>query len=349
MAVEVVEVSSQKEMKAFNAFPRLIYKGFYRAPSFPVMERASSLYDPLVGSVEAQPLLAVRNGFAVGRIAVGRHPDFAGGETGFWGYFESLNDPSIPAALVKAAACWLAARGVHKMIGPIDLSPHERLGLLVEGFGGYHHPGTSYNLPYYANLLAQCGMQEDIKLFAYHYDLRTPVPVRLTRVASRISREHGLHIRRINFADLAGEGEIFSRIHNGSMNNIWGFVPLSPEEASAIWRRLSGYYDPDLIRVAEVDGKPAGLCLTMFPKRAAFSARLNARLAVLAVLPQYRLNGLEVALILDCIQRATHKGVKGMELSLVAENNAMMNRIIQNREGVKKNKIYKIYKFTNLH
>jgi len=350
LAVEVVEVSSQKEMQAFNAFPRLIYQGFYRAPSFPVMERASLLHDPLFGSVEAQPLLAVRNGFAVGRTAVGRNRAFSGGETGFWGYFESLNDPSITAALVKAAACWLAARGVNKMIGPVDLSPHERLGLLVEGFKGYHHPGMPYNPPYYANLLAQCGMEEEINLFAYHYDLRRPVPVRLARVATRIGRIRGLQVRRINFGDLAGEGEMYSNIHNGSMNEIWGFVPLTPEEGSAIWRNLRGFYDPDLILVAEIDGKAAGLCLAMWPtKRTAFAARFSARLAVLAVLPQYRLKGLEAALILECIRRARLKGITGMELSLVAENNVMMNKIIQSLAGIEKNRIYKIYKFSHFY
>lgn len=345
MAVEVVEVSSQEEKQAFNAFPRAIYRGFFGAPSFPVLERASSQYDPLFGRVEAQPLLAIRNGCAVGRITASVHHAFSGGETGFGGYFESLNDPSIAAALVKAAACWLAARGVNKMIGPVDLSPHERLGLLVEGFRGYHHPGMPYNPPYYANLLAQCGVEAEINLFAYHYDLRRPVPARLARVAARTGRMQGLQVRRINFNDLAGEGEIFSQIHNGSMNEIWGFVPLSPDEGSAILRRLRGFYDPDLILLAEIDGKPAGLCLAMaFIKRTAFSARLNARLAVLAVLPQYRFKGLEAALILECIRRARRKGISGIELSLVAENNAMMNKIIQSLEGVEKNKIYRIYK-----
>lgn len=349
MGVQVIEVSSQKEMQAFNAFPRAIYRDFFRAPSFPVIEQANPKSDPLFGRVEAQPFLAVRNGYAAGRIAACVHHAFTDGKTGFWGYFESSNDPAAAAALVKAAADWLAVRGRGKMIGPVDLSPHERVGLLVEGFEGYHHPGMPYNPPYYATLLAQCGLETEINLYAYHYDLRRPLPDRLARVAARAGRNQSLHFRRINFNDLAGEGEMFSQIHNGSMNEIWGFVPLSPEEGSAIWRKLRGYYDPDLILLAEIGGKPAGLCLVMsLVKRSPFSGlpgQLNARLAVLAVLPQYRFKGLEAALFLECARRARRKGISAIEFSLVAENNSMMNRIIiQSLEGVKKNRIYKIYK-----
>lgn len=348
MAVEVIEVASQKGMQAFNAFPRAVYRDFFRAPSFPVIEKSSPKSDPLFGRVEAQPFLAVRKGYAVGRVAACVHQALPDGKTGFFGYFESLNDPAVAEALVKAASGWLAARGRSAMIGPVDLTPHERVGLLAEGFKGYHHPGMPYNPPYYAALLAQCGLETEINLYAYHYDLSRPFPEKLARVAGRAGRTQGLRLRSIDFGDLAGEGEIFSNIHNGSMKEIWGFVPLSPEEGSATWRRLRGAYDPDLILVAEIGGEPAGLCLVMLPVRRApfmgLHGPLRARLAVLAVLPQYRFRGLEAALIMECARRARRKGIYAAELSLVAENNSMMNRIILNLEGVKKNRIYKVYK-----
>lgn len=345
MAVEVIGVSTPKEMQVFNAFPRKLYGDFYRAPLFPVIDKSSPRGDPLFSRVEAQPFLAIRNGYAVGRIAAGLHQSLAG-EAGFFGFFESPDDPAIAAALFKEAARWLAARGAKKMIGPVDLSPHERLGLLVKGFGGPPRPGMPYNPPYYSKLLEQCGLETEISLRAYHFDLRRPWPDRLFRVAARAGRNPEFRIRRIDFNDPAGEGEVFSLIHNSSMGEIWGFVPLSPEEASSIWLKLRRGVDPDLILVAEFAGKPAGLCLALNPvSRAPFlPVRSNARLAVLAVLPQYRFKGLEAALILECARRALRKGTADMELSLVAENNTMMNKIIQSMEGVKISRVYKVYK-----
>lgn len=346
MTVQVIEVTSQRGIEAFNKFPQKIYGDFYRAPLFPTLDCRSPLFDPVFCRVEAQPFLALKNGFTVGRVAACIHHAFPDGECGFFGYLEALQDPAVALSLVEAVSRWLAVRGRSRMSGPVDLSPHERLGLLAEGFGGRHHPGMPYNPPYYASLLERCGLDIELNLFAYHFSLRGNLPERLLRVAGRAGRDEGLKIRKINFNDLLREGEVFSEIHNGSMDKLWGFVPLAPGEGTAIWQKLREFYDPDLILIAEIAGKPAGLCLALCPvSRAPFlrNAWLNARLAVLAVLPRYRFKGLEAAMLLECAHRARRKGVNAVELSLVAENNSMMNRIVRGMEGIKRSRAYRIY------
>ncbi|MCL6635904.1 MAG: GNAT family N-acetyltransferase [Peptococcaceae bacterium] len=342
MSVGVIEVSSPKTMEVFNSFPRVIYRGFYRAPDFPARG------DRLFARVAAQAFLAVQNGRAAGRIAACLHHALPQRDTGFFGYFESLDDPAVARALLEAAARWLSAAGARRMIGPVDLTPHERVGLLVAGFGGYHHPGMPFNPPHYPGLLERSGLAKETDLFAYHCDLRRLKPERLLRAAARAGRIQGLRLRQIDFSDPDGEGEFFSRIHNGSMEEVWGFVPLSPEEGSAIWRRLRGFYDPGLILFAEVRGEPAGLCLVLYPVKRGIllsgpAARFNARLAVLAVLPRYRFKGLEAALLLECARRARSRGISAVELSLVAETNTMMNRIIQGLESAVRSRVYRIY------
>ncbi|MFX4262866.1 hypothetical protein ACOBQJ_11750 [Pelotomaculum propionicicum] len=348
MAVEVTEVLTQRTMQFFNNFPRNIYGNYYRAPSFPVLERSSPHFDRLFSRVEAQPFLALRKGQVVGRIAACVNHSVPDAGSGYFGYFETVNDTAVAGALIKAAARWLADRGRSRMTGPVDLTPHERLGLLASGFSGYHHPGMPYNPPYYSSLLARSGLETDVTLFGYHYDLRQPPPERLVRVAARAVRNGRLVLRPVNFNDPDGEGEIFSRIHNGSMHEIWGYAALSPEEGSAIWQKLRGHYDPSLILVAELDGMPAALCLVFCPVQQKFfsgpAGGLNARLAVLSVLPRYRLKGLEAALIIESARRARARGVATLELSLVAENNTMMNRIILSLPGVTRSRAYNVYK-----
>lgn len=348
MSVEVIEVSSPGAIQAFNAFPRKIYRNYYVAPSFPVLERSSPHYDPLFDRVEARAFLAVRNGHVLGRIAASVNQAHADGETGFFGYFESLKDTSAAGGLVEAAANWLCSRRKNKMIGPVDLSPHERLALLVEGFEGYHNPGMPYNPTYYPSLLNQCGLETEMNLNAYHYDLRKPVPERLARVAGRVSRSKGIRIREIDFNNLEREGEVFSLIHNGSMKDIWGYAHLSPAEGAAIWKKLRSFFDPRLILFAEVNCEPAGICLSMGTVRRTFfmnqASDLNVRLAILAVLPPYRFKGIEAALIMECIRRARGRGIATIELSLVAESNFMMNTIIKNLDGVRKSRSYAVYR-----
>jgi len=346
--VEVVGASSQKAIKLFNSFPRVIYRDFYQVPDFPVLDRSRTGFDPFFAAVEAMPFLALKNGRTAGRIAAGIHRDYPGGKTGFFGYFESLNDSAVAKALVNAAAGWLAARGKNKMIGPVDLTPHERLGLLVEGFRGHHFPGMPYNPPYYQSLMAGCGLEQEVNLFTYRYDLRGRLPDKLFRVAARASRIKEVGIREIDFNDPEGEGKILSVLHNGAMNKMWGFTPLSPEEGAAVLCRLRGAYEPGLFLLAEISGNPAALCWGLHPTgRSPFpggSGRFLARLAVLAVLPEYRFKGLETVLILELARRARSRGISVLEISLVVENNIMMNRIIYNLPGVHKTRVHRIYR-----
>jgi GNAT superfamily N-acetyltransferase len=234
------------------------------------------------------------------------------------------------------------------MTGPVDLTPHERVGLLVEGFNGFHLPGMPYNPPYYKELLQKSGLELEMNLLAYHHDLRKPFPERLVRVASRAMNNPALNIRELDFNNLTSEGEMFSCLHNASMPGIWGFAPLSPEEGAATWRKLQGFYDPGLILVAEIDGKPAGLCLTLSLLRRnsgmALAGPPAARLAVLAVLPYYRFRGLEAALIIECLRRARRRGVMRFEFSQIAESNQMMNKIIQNMGQSRKGRVYRVYR-----
>lgn len=350
MALEVVTVSGPEEMRLFNAFPEFVYRGVFTAPSFPIIDPANPRRDQLFARVEAQPFLAVKGRTAAGRIAAGVHTDGHCKSFGYFGYFEVLPDPIVTAALIERASAWLSGRGVKVMLGPVDLTPHERAGLLVEGFRGIHLPGMPYNPPYYQNLLEASGLELEMDLLAYHFNLRRPVPERLARVADRAMSKQNIIIRELNFNNLTAEGEIFSYLHNASMADIWGFVPLSPEEGSAIWRKLQSYYDPGLILVAEKEGKPVGLCLALSILGRSFSMALagprTARLAVLAVLPPLRFKGLEAALVMECIHRARQRGVIRLEFSQIAESNRMMNKIIHNTGQVKKNRVYRVYRKT---
>ncbi|KUK83240.1 MAG: Uncharacterized protein XD97_0232 [Pelotomaculum thermopropionicum] len=352
MVVEVAEAVSKKAARVFNSFPRVIYRNFYQAPDFPVLDRSRAGFDPFFAAVEAMPFLALKGGRVAGRIAAGFHRDYPGGETGFFGYFESLNDCAVARALLDTAAGWLAARGKNKMIGPVDLTPHERLGLLVEGFRERRFPGMPYNPPYYQSLMTGCGLEPEVNLFTYRFDLRGRLPDKLYRVAARASRVKEVRIRQVNFHDPEGEGKILSLIHNGAMNKMWGFTPLSPEEGAAVLCRLRGLYDPGLILLAERSGEPAALCLGLYPLgRSPFaggSGRFTGRLAVLAVLPEYRFKGLETILILELTGRARSRGVSALEISQVVENNIMMNRILHNLPGVHKTGVHKIYRHMSI-
>lgn len=350
MTIEITAISKPNEIRIFNALPKVIYRKSFIAPSLPQYSHTNRQFmEQLFSRVEAQPFLAYQRGRPVGRIVASIHHAYPNQETGFFGYFESLPDPAIAAALLQTAKQWLTEKGKSTLIGPIDLTPHERLGLLFEGFSGRHLPGMPYNPPYYITLLTRCGLQEEMILRAYHCDTQQKLPDKLCRVAARAWRgTQQLRLREIDFQNLPGEGEILSRLHNQSFVDTWGFVPLSAEEGASIWKKLRGICDPSLILIAELEGEPAGICLIIHPmaRKAFFSRALGhsrARLAILAVSPQYRLRGIEAALISECFQRARDKGISVLELSQIAENNAMMHHIIRTLGNVPSDRSYTVY------
>ena len=51
-----------------------------------------------------------------------------------FGFFEAVDDPEVAAALLDAAADWLRERGRERMLGPMDFTTNDEIGILIEGF-----------------------------------------------------------------------------------------------------------------------------------------------------------------------------------------------------------------------
>ena len=93
--------------------------------------------NPYFEHAEAEYFLAERDGVPVGRITAQvdrRWDEFQGGSDGMFGFFEAENDPEVAAALLDAAADWVRSRGRERILGPMDFTTNDELGILIEGF-----------------------------------------------------------------------------------------------------------------------------------------------------------------------------------------------------------------------
>src|SRR5262249_41948434 len=137
---------------------------------------------PFYQSADAEFLLARRGGEVVGRIAAildRAHNEFHGESTGFFGFFESIDDLAVAQALVNAARKWVTDRGATVLRGPVNPSMNYECGLLVEGFDSTPMVMMTYNPPYYERLLESAGLSKTMDLFAY---LSTPSTVNARKV-----------------------------------------------------------------------------------------------------------------------------------------------------------------------
>src|SRR5262245_20090158 len=138
--VRVTAVRSASEHRAFWTLPYRLYRHLPRWPA-PLQRDERRRWDPavnpsLVGRTVCR-LVAWRGRTAVGRIVAFVDPAFTARwepGTGGFGFFEAVDDGEVARRLFQAAEQALRAEGVGRVLGPINLSFQDEMGLLVAGF-----------------------------------------------------------------------------------------------------------------------------------------------------------------------------------------------------------------------
>ncbi len=310
--------------------------------------------NPLFEHVAAAFWLARLGGRDVGRIAAIDDADYEGahGErVGYFGMFESPNEPAIAAALVNRSCAWLKKRGCERVIGPLDFSTHYTCGTLVDHFDRDPGMNMPYNPPYYDALLRSCGFEKAKDLWQWDYDVRTPVPERIVRLAERIKARDRVRVRTIDFRDWDAEVMRTREIYNEAWQHNWGFVPIRENEFHHIARDLKLVLHPSLALIAEVDGTPVGVALTimnvnpilkkldgkLFPTgllRLIWGVKVHptmhtGRLVVLGIRSGYRRRGIDALLFVATHRAAERLGWHSGEIGWTLEDNELVNRAIK--------------------
>ncbi|RME08449.1 MAG: hypothetical protein D6803_01245 [Anaerolineae bacterium] len=282
-----------------------------------------------------------------------------------------LEDPEAAAALLQTAEDWVRQRGYQAIRGPAQYSTNEECGLLVDGFDDPPRIMMTYNPPRYVEYIENAGYHKAMDLHAYALDTDiyaggSKFPPKLIRVVEKIKARGRVRIRKVDMKHFDEEVERVKEIYNRSWARNWGFVPMTDAEFTKIGEDLRAVLDPDLTLVAEIDGKPIGVSITLpdvnQPLRLAYPRpgepewwtlvkllwhwkvrrRVTwARVLILGVLPEYRARGIDALFYYETAQAALRKGIQHAEMSWILENNEAISRPIRVMGG----EIYKTYRF----
>ena len=179
MSVTVTPVSDRRDLDAFIKLPFNLYRN---DPNWvpPLLFRERQRFDPktnpFLQHADAQLFLAHHDGQTVGRISAQvdhEHNRFHEERTGFFGFFESEDDPDTARALLGAAGGWLRERGMEAVRGPLSFSINQEVGLLIEGFDMPPMVMMAYSRPYYGRLIESAGYEKVKDLYAWRYDSAT--------------------------------------------------------------------------------------------------------------------------------------------------------------------------------
>jgi GNAT superfamily N-acetyltransferase len=367
--ITVYPVTSKKQLAAFIDFPHDLYENDPNyVPELFIAQRdiLTPGKHPFHEHSSLQCFLALdENKKVKGRIAAilnNNHNTFNKSNDGFFGFFDCVDDNTIAKALFDEAEKWLRAKGVATMIGPVNPSTNETLGVLIEGFDKPPVAMMTYNQPYYIKLYEQNGLHKQVDLFAY--DIRTDTvsdrAVKLQdALMKRLEQKH-ITIRKINVKDFKNEVSKVREIYNSAWDSNLGFVPATENEFNYLAKDLKMILDPDFCLVAEHQGKMVGFALAvpdvnqiqkkikkgrLFPT-GIFKLLLGwkkidyVRIITLGVIEDYRKMGIEACFYAQIIKKAGEKKIKGGEGSWILETNEMMNKALQNING----KVYKKYR-----
>jgi GNAT superfamily N-acetyltransferase len=362
--VSIRPVVSKRDLKRFVKVPFRLHRESpqWVAPLiFERMEFLDRAKNPYFEHAEAEFLIAEREGEAVGRISVQvdeRWDEYQGGSDAMFGFFESADDPEVARALLDAAVQWARDRGRARLLGPMDFTTNDEIGILIEGFERRPMILEPWHPPYYKKLIEAEGFGKamDVQMWELQFgDLKQgeKFDPSIHAAAQKGLEEEGIRIRNVDKRRLGEEFAALMDVYNDAWGSNWGFVPITDEERVFQTKNLKPVLVEDWMMIAEKDGDVIGGAITL-PDINQVLAKMNGRLLpfgwlrfllakrkidqlrvfALGVKHAYRHTGVAAGLYLKHLETAARPGaIPGGEMGWILETNGPMNRAMEGMGG----------------
>jgi GNAT superfamily N-acetyltransferase len=374
-------VETKKDRKIFIDLPfRLYADDPHWVP--PLKSEALGLITPekngWFSHAKAQLFLAEEDGRVVGRIsahidtlALTMPPEQGFGPgVGQWGLMEAERQDIFQALLARAEE-WLREQGMTRALGPISMSIWEEPGLLIDG---YDHPPTimmGHAKREYRGWIEWANYRPIKQLMTYEVDVTKQFPPIVQRIIKSGEKNARITVRNVDKSKFEEEAAIILAILNDAWRDNWGFVPLTPPEIKDVGVKLKPIVFNDLIRIAELDGKPVAFMITLPDLNEAIKP-LNGSLlpfgwvkllwwlrkpkvrtvrvplmGVVKELQASRMASQLAFMMIEYIRRASveHYDAKRAEIGWILDDNQGMRSIAETIES-RVNKVYQVYERT---
>ena len=369
--VRVVPVGNRRQLAEFIRLPwRLYTQDPLWVPPLKIERRLHfSSLNPYFAHGRWQGWIAWQGDRPVGRISAqvdDLHRSHYGVKSGHFGFLECENDPEVMRALVAESERWLAQHGTEEITGPFNFSINQECGLLVDGFDTPPAIMMPHNHHWYAGLLEQQGYGAAKDLYAYWIKPDFAIPRVMQSLVDRFGG--AVTLRGLNRKKFKQELEILRGIFNDAWSDNWGFVPFTREEFAELGTALRLFVPDDFIRIAEYEGEPVAF-IAILPNLNEVTRDLDGNLfptgifKLISALRKRRIKtgriplmgvrkklqntplGIALALLVihDLRQPVIARGITGVEMSWILEDNQGMRSILD-RIGSRLYKTYRIYR-----
>ncbi len=349
--IEVKEVATRAQRKAFIEFPLKLYRGndCFVPPLYADEKRLFRKDYHYYEHAEAVYYLAYHDGKVVGRISgiLQRAANERWHQKRVrFTRFDSIDDRDVAAALFAKVEDWARSKGMEEVVGPLGFSDLEREGLLIEGFDELSTFEEQYNYPYYPVLIEGLGYEKDVdwvehKLYAPEH----PDP-RIHEMRERMMKRYDLHLSKAKSIDdfIRLYKDAFFDLLDETYADIYGTVPFTEKMKDELAKTFKQIIDLRYVTmILDKDEKPVcfGLC---FPSVSRAVQKSGGRmtpativrilkalkkpeiidLGLIGVLPAYR--GVAIVMIDEITRMLTEGSAKYCETNLnLEDNHAILN------------------------
>ena len=284
MNYSVKPVQTDADWKAFYQAPHVTqgHDPFWIAPlRFMVGQQLNPKKNPWFKHGEAAFWVALRDGKPVGRISAQidrSHLELRHDETGFFGFFETIDDQAVTDALFAAACDWLRQRGMKRVLGPFSLNINEESGLLIDGYNSPPRMMMAHAQPYYRKRVEAAGFTKAVDMFAYLTPMDSALPFQYIAWLQRaLDRNPRLAVRSLNKARIDEEIATVVRLFNAAWADNWNFIPLVDADLKHLASELKMILIPELVSFGTIDGEVVAMCVAL-PDLNQMIRGLNGRL-----------------------------------------------------------------------
>lgn len=370
MEIQIREVKSKKDLRAFIYLPEKIHKD-HSNWVHPIYMDDWEFFNPKKNKsfrhCDYTLLLAYKGTELVGRCMGLIHHDYNKQHSEKYARFsfiETRNNQEVYHALIEYVAKWGKEKGMDKLVGPLAFSDKDPQGFLIDGFDAPHVLASNCNYPYMVELTEKEGFSKKVDLVVYRIDIPNELPKIYQKIDERFKRNN----TTIRIEEFTSRRKLKPLIRpvlqliNDTFTKIYGFTPFNKKEMDDFANRYLYLINPRFIKIAMNDeGEVIGTIVAMsdlgkgiqkakgrlFPfgfyhvlTAGKKSKQINLMLGAIA--PRYQGRGLDVLMGIKLIASAKAAGKNVMDSHLELEYNTKVRAEMERMGGVvyKKFRLY---------
>lgn len=283
--IEIKEVKTKKDLKAFVKFPFKLYKDNpYWTP--PIISQEIKTFDknenPVFKDAEAWLFLAYKDNEIVGRItAIVNHLEIKNQHLNKmrFGWFDFIDDLKVSKALLNKVIEIGKSRNLEYTEGPVGFSNLDKVGVVTEGFENFTPMVTWYNHPYYIKHYEAAGFKIEKEYSESSFPFSNVKPEFFFKAQELIKRRYQLKaLKFTKTSEVMPYVDKMFDLFNASYASLSSFVAINDIQKAYFKKKFISFVNPEYIKfVIDKNNELVGFAIVM-PAFANALKKMNGKL-----------------------------------------------------------------------